>query len=296
MKIGVSMSGGATKIAGILASLQVLKEYGIKPCVYSGVSSGAIMAFAAATGNLEKSGGYILNMKPKDVFSILPMYGNGCPTPIAVWRLITLKNSLGSMNALRKTIKKVISKESFEEYRNDPDSPDAIVMFVNISNAKREFVNLKDVDYDKAIECVMASSSIPGIVKPVKIDGEMYYDGGLRDHTISQYILENYDLDEHYSIYTRPEYLNDYTKEMNIPKYVISVLLRSILIYSLEISKSDEKVEDLLALQNNVNNTKIYMPRVLKSTYDMNIGRLRELYERVLDDTRDVMKKKFNIE
>jgi len=144
---------------------------------------------------------------------------------------------------------------------------------------------------------VNASAAIPVFVPgiPMKsitdFEGEqttgdfLLYDGGVRDHSPSQKILASkhpdFQVSETVTLFSRPEDLKEILDPTFTPKNVLEILERSIEIFNTEISKNDFVQEQQIINEKGIiNHGTIYLPRVLTSTYDVDNGRLRELYEK----------------
>ena len=66
---------------------------------------------------------------------------------------------------------------SYDEFVKNDTEWEAVIS--NINSGKAEYVTTKDAERAKLIG--KASCSIPGLTKPVEIDGELYLDGGVID-------------------------------------------------------------------------------------------------------------------
>lgn len=277
MKKVLSISGGATKIAGLLGVAESLKDKGYRPEVIAGVSSGSIIAILYATGLLSQVRTEILNMNLDTIFDIKPVNSKGKFTLRALWRLIQGKDSLGRMGNLEKLIRKYITTSVWGRFLHNENAPDVIVMAVDFLSGSRKTWNLKGLDYETAIKVIMASCSIPIMTPPVVIDNTPYYDGGLRDHNPSPKVIEIYGphLDI-VSIYSRPE---DYRVLDGYPvSRMIPIMSRTIEILNIEVSKGDEDYTKLISQMIGTDNQYIYLPPIMQHLYDTDHTRLRKLY------------------
>lgn len=155
-KTGLVLSGGGTRGFAHLGAIAALFEKGIKPDVISGTSAGAIAGAFIAAG---KNPGEIRDMLKKDSF-------------FKYTKLQLPKDGLMKLDGLKELFQKEIPAKNLEEL----DIP----LFVTISN-----LNTGAIEYRKTgvlNQTVLASSSIPILFAPVKIDGNLYVDGGLLDN------------------------------------------------------------------------------------------------------------------
>lgn len=155
--IGLAFSGGAVLGAAHVGVLKALDEYEVRPRYLSGTSIGAFIASLYAFGVDWRT---MENM------------GNGLSW-IDVTGLSLSRYALLSNEKLGKLITKHIGQKNLE----DAPIPLALVA-TDISNGEK--VILREGPVDKA---VMASTCIPGIFKPIEIDGRLLVDGGIVENT-----------------------------------------------------------------------------------------------------------------
>jgi predicted acylesterase/phospholipase RssA len=291
----LGISGGGTKIAGLFGAAEVLfKEKNYRPDVISGISAGAILSVPLALGKFEVLKNLVLNLTLDTFFSQKPVKENGKFTFGSIWNALTGKPYLGMQGNLEKMIRSVISEAEFNAYKTDPSKPTCIVGAVDFITGGRNYFNLKKVSYDEFPKLVNASSSLPiftnGIQTHVNEKPVYLYDGGVRDHIASAYILGEGEFkdqfDESISIFSRPEDFKVLPQEFD-DKNVISILSRYVDITNVEISKNDEFQLDEICRAKNIRNTKLFLPRVMKSVYDTDQGRLKELYDKGAEEARD---------
>ncbi len=280
MKRGYSISGGSTKIAALAgASIYTLRDYGYEPDYICGVSAGGILAVPLALGMYDEVERLVKDFDYDDIFSIKPVTAKGKITLNAIWRIITGKQSLGAQDNLITTVSELIPEHTFERYQKNNFAPCFLGM-VDFKTGGRTYLNMKNVPYHVFLSAVKATSSIPVFVESVKMpwDG-YYYDGGVRDHIGSHWLMENCQMDEHISLYSRPEDYNITEMDWK-PKNVYTVLQRTLDIMSVEISKNDELKEDVIAEHRNIHNRKIFMPYILTDqAYEIDSAKLKEWYE-----------------
>lgn len=288
MKKALHGSGGSTKGVGVYESWKkLITQYNYEPNLISGISVSAILALPVALGKWEEMDKVMDEFTLETIFSELPVKDNGHIPIKAIIRGL-LGKSLGKQENIIRLLDDIVGKEDFDKYRTSTKTPDIITMSVDLKSGKRIFVNHKELTYEDSLDHILASSSIPLFTEPVNKDNMLLFDGGMRNHTISHYCNDNFNIERSISVFTRPK---DFTlPEMNdkTPSSLKS-LLRSIDIMMLEISKSDEDEELVVNEKKNIDGTQIFLPRVLKSLYDTDRERLNLLREKAKEVTDKAM-------
>jgi len=154
-RLGLALSGGATRGFAHIGVLRALEENGIRPDFLSGTSIGA---FAAAL--------YAFGVPLPEIRSV----AQGM-TPVSVSKLKLSRYALFSNEELARLIQSKIGKARMEDAR----IPLAIIA-VDIGTGEK--VVLREGEVAPA---VMASNAVPGIYRPVIIDGRMLVDGGIME-------------------------------------------------------------------------------------------------------------------
>jgi predicted patatin/cPLA2 family phospholipase len=291
----LGISGGGTKIAGLFGAAEVLlteKKY--QPDVISGISAGAILSVPLALGKFKEVKELVLKLTLDTFFSQRPIKENGSFTLGGIWKAITGKPYLGMQGNLEKMIRSVVSEAEFNAYKKDFTKPICIVGTVDFITGGRDYFNLKEVSYEEFQKLVNASSSLPiftnGIQTKVKDRPAYLFDGGVRDHIATAYILGESEFkdqfDESVSIFSRPEDFKVLPEEFD-DKNIISILSRYVDITNVEVSKNDEFQLDKICFEKKIRSTKLFLPRVMKSIYDTDHGRLKELYDKGAREARD---------
>ncbi|MCF6365554.1 MAG: patatin-like phospholipase family protein [Bacteroidales bacterium] len=155
-KTGLVLGGGGTRGFAHLGVIEALKEAGIEPDIISGTSAGAIAGSLYADG---KTPGEALEIiKNKSFFKYT--------------RLLFPREGFFSFAGLEKTLHKFYSVNKIEDLK--------LPFYVAVTN-----FNTGRVEYHNSgslTDFVIASSSIPVIFKPFKIQNSSYVDGGLTDN------------------------------------------------------------------------------------------------------------------
>ncbi len=196
-KTGLALGGGAVLGAAHVGVLRAMKEYGIQVDAVAGTSIGAIVAALYAFDRDWKYIGEVArNMHWFDITSVSP-------------------SQYGLLNN-QKTGEKIcdlLGDVTFNETR----IPLAIVT-ADISSGEK--VVLRDGNVGDA---VMASSCIPGLFKPVEIDGRMLVDGGIMENVPIQPLR---DMGMDYVIGVDLNTRHSYKK----PRHIIDVIMNATLI------------------------------------------------------------------
>jgi predicted acylesterase/phospholipase RssA len=291
----LGISGGGTKIAGLFGAAEVLlTEKNYQPDLISGISAGAILSVPLALGKFKEVKELVLNLTLDTFFSQKPIKENGSFTFGSIWKAITGKPYLGMQGNLEKMIRSVVSEAEFNAYKKDFTKPICLVGAVDFITGGRNYFNLKEVSYEEYPKLVNASSSLPiftnGIQTKVKDKLVYLFDGGVRDHIATAYVLgESVFKDqftESISLFSRPEDFKVLPEEFD-DKNVISILSRYVDITNVEVSKNDEYQLDKICADKKIRNTKLFLPRVMKSIYDTDHARLKELYDKGAKEARD---------
>lgn len=92
------------------------------------------------------------------------------------------RESLNETDPLRGLIERNLTPEYFDLLQ-DPETPTAFVVYTNFNTGESVRVSPKDpgVDRERFITAMLASASVPVIMEPAVIDGDICYDGGARD-------------------------------------------------------------------------------------------------------------------
>ncbi|HEY1010488.1 MAG TPA: patatin-like phospholipase family protein [Daejeonella sp.] len=153
MKVGLVLSGGGIRGIAHLGVLQALTEAGIKFCKVSGTSAGSIV------GSL-----YCQGMEPYDILQTF------IKTKLYRFLRPAFKTpGLLSLDLTRSLFLKYLPHDSFEGLKTP-----MVIAVTNFSEGKLVYLSS-----GKLIEAILASSSIPGVFKPIIINNKMYLDGGV---------------------------------------------------------------------------------------------------------------------
>jgi NTE family protein len=164
-KVGFVLSGGGARGFAHLGIIEALREKGICPDIFSGVSAGAITGAFLASGKT-----------PMETFEILKKEG--------LFKLTKMQfpwDGLMRLDGLSRLLNDEIPYKMLE------DLP--IPLYIGISNltlAEMEYRNKGPLD-----KMVLASSSIPVLFSPVEMEGSVFADGGLINNIPVQPLIGN---------------------------------------------------------------------------------------------------------
>jgi len=277
-------SGGGTKGEAIKTVWDNVTKEGFKPDIISGNSIMALIQVPYAIGLIRPAVMSKLN-KMLETFTLdtiwrySPINEKGKLTARAVFRGVTGKAGLGEMS-IDSVLRELVPKDLFLKYQTHNVYADCINMSVDYKSGSRIFKSMKTVDsYEDFINYSVASASIPVFAEPVCVDGKTLFDGGVRDHSIAASVMKQHLPTETISIFSRPENY-DISKNSWEAKNVLEVLLRTIDIMNMEISKNDELEQKKVASDLGVKLSQGFLPNVMNGPYDVNRERLNELKKR----------------
>lgn len=286
----LGLSGAGFAIPGIAGASFELLIKGFKPDIISGVSSGAILAFiyTYADNPLLTIEDNITSFTSKDVFDTRPINKKGRPTIRGIFNLI-FRGYFSKKTNLEKTLMRLVSEDEFNFNKFKINTPICLILCVDLLTGKRIVKNLSDLTYREAISTVVASASIPIFTKPLKTDENVLVDGGVRNHILTPYVFQNYDIKENWSIFSRPYDFQKPIKE-NMIRNSMTTLIRTIEIMQFELSKSDEQISDLLAKKKGIKHHTIFIERLLDNVYQEDPKKSKELFSLGKQTIRNYLK------
>jgi NTE family protein len=177
------ISGGGAKgafAAGVIR--QIFREYRGKGwfSIIGGCSTGALIAPLA--GLLGASG----EVAEEALQELINQYSTVHTADIleknSVIEFIKRQNCLNSSTPLRRRVNQVFRQECFD-WLQRADSPYCYVVYTNYQSGNLEVVSPQDsgMTRERFIDAMIASASVPVVMEPTIIDGQVCYDGGVRD-------------------------------------------------------------------------------------------------------------------
>lgn len=221
------ISGGGTKIVFLASvAIQLMKVKKIRFHHIVGVSAGSLLSLLLAMNEFTLIKENVLRSSTRDIFKHHPKSILGIV--LTIWNVVTGKIHLYNDESLGLKIKSLITEDKFNRYKSDPTTAKCYVICVDVNNGEELVIDLKNESYNDAINYVLASASIPVFVDKKVIKGRNLFDGGLRSHIgASVWLRSNVkQINECYSIYSRPSDLNNIT--WKLPK--VSEVKKKVLI------------------------------------------------------------------
>lgn len=152
-KIGIVLSGGGIRGIAHLGVLKAFMNAGITFSRVSGTSAGSI-AGSFYAGGIDPEEGLQIFMKTKLLRFVRP--------------------ALGSLGLINIENTREILKDYFPHDRIEDLKIPLTICTTNFSEGTLAYFNEGPL-----IQAILASSCIPGIFKPIMINGQMYVDGGI---------------------------------------------------------------------------------------------------------------------
>ena len=167
LKIGLALGGGGARGLAHIKILQVLDEFQIKPQKITGTSMGALVGSLYAAG----MSGDDLELYAKDLFHkrtelLKRLYGN---RPASWSSLINLKTPA------------ILDAETFFEMFMPEQLPKTFEeLEIPFAAIAADFYMQQQtvIDSGPILPAIAASSALPALLKPVKLNGKVLIDGG----------------------------------------------------------------------------------------------------------------------
>ena len=154
-KIGFALGSGGARGVAHIGFLQAMEEAGIKPDYISGCSMGSVVGMAYSAG-----------MTPEQMRDVA--------FSLRLRDLIEVTNRPGGLFDTRKVRKLLMNNVG------DPEFKDLKIPFrcVAVDMFSQKLVEFSE---GKVLDAVVASSTIPGVFKPLEFGGMRLVDGGVLD-------------------------------------------------------------------------------------------------------------------
>lgn len=153
--IGIAFGGGAARGWAHIGVLQALEEAGIRPSVVAGTSIGAVVGGCFVAGRLDHLREFALGLTRRKVFGYFDL------------------NLTGSGLINGQKLNDVLRRGLGETRIEDLDMPFTAVA-TEIGNGHEVWLSRGSV-----VDAVRASYAIPGVFRPVRLDGRWLFDGAL---------------------------------------------------------------------------------------------------------------------
>lgn len=155
IKIGLALGGGAARGWAHIGVLRALAAAGIRPDIIAGTSIGAVVGGCYASGNLDDIEGFARELTPRRIFGYLDfnLAGNGL---------------IGGQKLCDR-----LDRHLGDKLIEDLDTKFTAVA-TEIGTGHEHWLSR-----GKLVEAVRASYALPGIFKPVRVNGRWMFDGAL---------------------------------------------------------------------------------------------------------------------
>lgn len=298
----ISISGGATEIPALLGgAIRYLANSPKEDTIFIGVSAGAILALPLALGLFSEAKYQVTSIEREDMFGKQPLNENGKPSFSAIARVLCGSPGLGDMEGLKYSLMDLVSKRQYDNLKQD-NSVTAMALYVSRQNQSRQIVNSQSSSYLEFIDGVVKSASVPVFVGPHKGSigsGHYGYDGGVRNHIPTPYLIEkgilkalagecgkNVRLVEFYS--REQNVYKDYGGEK--PGSIIDEASWTIQTLLIENSKMCENYSKVYCTANNIHLEQYFTGNNMQGMFDIDSERLQEAFENGYNNVKNQMK------
>lgn len=195
-KIGLALGGGFLRGVAHIGVLKVLERHGFRPDIVAGTSAGSIVASLYAAGwPINKMERFALNLQPQQVYDRWSTVGNlfsitgsviadylhlpwPQPPPLGVMKgkrlECFLRRHLGNIDFKQVKYKLAITAVDINS--------GARVIFVHRPMFRALFAeDVVFMHHVKVDQAVRASTAVPGVFEPKRINNRLLVDGGLRE-------------------------------------------------------------------------------------------------------------------
>lgn len=184
----ISGGGALGAYGGGLA--QNLAEKGHKWDLIIGTSTGSLLAPLVALGDFKRLREFYTNVTQNDIFKVNPFKSNGKLNLLrAAWRVMRGQKSLGDSSNLQNLIKTAFTIADYTKLR-EQNKVQVIVTVVNATKKRIEYKSLHDCGYLDFCDWIYASACVPILMSEFIKNGDIYWDGGVMEHTPLNHCLE----------------------------------------------------------------------------------------------------------
>ncbi|AIO19308.1 hypothetical protein KQ51_01432 [Candidatus Izimaplasma bacterium HR1] len=200
-KLGIAFAGGGARGAYQIGAWQALKEHGLdtKFSAFSGASVGSLNAVLFAMGDYDKAYETWMSLDKKTLFNL----EKHILKRLMKEKLNFINRGVYNTRRLEKIIRNTIDFESIrnkEIYIATTHLGDQKSTFFDLirTNYKHffkadqqiEYIDLNQFEDEDKLKTLLASCAIPVAFKPIEINKQTYYDGGLLDNTPYQPLID----------------------------------------------------------------------------------------------------------
>ncbi|MBQ6687369.1 MAG: patatin family protein [Bacilli bacterium] len=274
-RVGLVLEGGAMRGLYTAGVLDVLMEENVLVDGIIGVSAGALFGL-----------NYFSNQKGR-ALRYNKKYSKDLRF-ISVLSLLLTGNLVNKSFAYYKVTKKL---DPFDNDTYLKNNKDFYAVITNVKTGNPEYVKINDVYQD--LEVIRATSAMPLASRMIKINNELYLDGGITD-SIPIAKMQEMHYDKIIVVLTQPK---DYRKEkLSLKKE--NIIKRKFKKYPLLIDamfkrpeKYNETIKKIIAMENK---KEIFVIRPSKklviNIFDRNKEKMQEIYNVGVNDTKKILK------
>lgn len=153
LKIGISLSGGGARGAAHIGVLQALNENSIYPSMVSGSSAGALIGALYCSG-----------LQPLEILELCKNHSF-----FKIFKIGFINKGLTELKYLEEFLENHLKAKTFEDLK--------VPLSIGVTNINTGTFEVRSSG--NLIKTILASCSIPLIFKPVKLDQDIYIDGGV---------------------------------------------------------------------------------------------------------------------
>ena len=182
----IVISGGGSKgaFAGGVAQY-LIEEEKRNYDMFLGSSTGSLLVSHLANNNLTKLYDIFTSVGQHDIFSVSPFVqrkkGDREFVSIdfvnSIWQFIKMKRTFGESKALRKNIKKNLTRDEFNHIKTVKE--DVVVTVTNLSKNRAEYKSIHECTYEEFCNWIWISCNYVPFMSLAKVNGYEYADGGL---------------------------------------------------------------------------------------------------------------------
>jgi len=184
------LSGGGARGAWGGGLSQALKESGKDWDLYIGTSTGSLLMGLVALGEFSRLKEAYTSMRQSDIFSFNPFDADGKINPFkAGLRVLMGKATFGDSSNLLKQIRKFYTPEDHDKIRKM--GKELVACCVSLTTGKTFYASSNDWEWEDFTEWMWASANVPVFMSNLHKRGEIWVDGGVREHLPIKWAIDN---------------------------------------------------------------------------------------------------------
>lgn len=200
-KLGIALAGGGARGAYQIGAWRALEEHGIfeKFSVFSGASVGSLNAVLYAMGDYDLAYNTWMSLDKKSLFNL----EKHILRRVFKEKLNFINRGVYSTRRLKKLVETTIDfdlvkdKEIYIATTHLGDKKSTFIDLIRTNykhffkdDQQIEYINFNNFSTEDKVKTLLASCAIPVAFKPIELDGQTYYDGGILDNTPYQPLID----------------------------------------------------------------------------------------------------------